>query len=401
MMRARLPIALSCLVLASGCASNYAAPVASYDEGGYYEMAEPAPQAERDMVRGEMAPVPARSSMAISAGKMKRSFAKSRSGGGSKPQPAQQPQPTPRRKRLVHYDSWARLRVDSPEEAARAAVEQVRAVQGYVETQTKMRLVLRVPVAAFEALFDAMLRLGEVLDKSISAQDVTEAFTAIDLRLRTLKTARDRLTELLAKAKNENERLQILAQIGRLTEQIDTLEVKLDTLARLAAFSRITLELVPKNVAGPRPEEPVAAMRWIWQLSPYQFNVAQRSERLEVEVPEGFVELSQRDNFVAESADGAVIWSAERDNDPEGTTDFWLSAIETRLSRVYPHTKRVPLGRFSAIEVREADEDGLHYLIGVRVKEDALELIEVRYPTAAHKKRHNAAIIAALLGGEA
>ena len=121
---------------------------------------------------------------------------------------------------------------------------------------------------------------------------MTEAFTAIDLRLRTLRAARDRLTELLAKAKNENERLQILGEIGRLTEQIDNLELKLDTLARLAAFSRITLELVPKNVSGPRPEEPVAAMRWIWRLSPYRFDVAHRADTLEVAIPEGFVELT-------------------------------------------------------------------------------------------------------------
>ena len=105
---------------------------------------------------------------------------------------------------------------------------------------------LRVPVARFEEAMDAVLGSGEVVEKSISAQDVTDAFVAVELRLATLRNTQARLQALLAKSQDEQEKLMLVRQIQRVSEEIDRLEGQSRTLADLADLARINVSLLPR-----------------------------------------------------------------------------------------------------------------------------------------------------------
>jgi hypothetical protein len=317
------------------------------------------------------------------------------SAGPTEPAPAQPIE----RARMVHYNGYAKLRVTSPKESIAAAIKSGQEVGAYVETMNDTLLTLRVPVAKFRELFATLVKLGDVLERSMTAEDVTDAYTAADLRLKTLKASRDRLITLLGHARSENEKLQLLAEIRRLTEEVDRLEMEIKTLASLAAFSRLTLQMVPRQAHEAAAPEELAAFRWIRDLSPFRRDVAAEGKRLDLKVPEGMVLLGKSERWTAEGADGAVIWASRRDNEPKGTTEFWLESLRGRLAPEYGSAESLRIGGFQFLRLVDQSEVAYRYLVGVRVDDGKLQLIEIYYPTAEHEKRYAPAIKAALEGG--
>lgn len=307
----------------------------------------------------------------------------------------------PTQKRLVYYNGFMELRVTEPQQTLERAVQMAEDAGGYVETFAGNRIVLRVPVAVFRSIYDDMLKLGEIVSRSVNAQDITEAYTSVELRLRTLRASRDRLIELLARARTEEEKLSLLREIKRLTERVDQLEMQLKTLATLASFSRITVVTQPKREDVYSTEaESVAAFRWIRALSPFKRDVAYDGERLDLKAPTGMVSLENREHWMAESADGAQIWTHERENNPSGTTQFWIDAIRLRLGPSYASADVTTIGSFATLRLEDGGPEGYRYLVGVNVQGDDLHVVEIYFPTAEHEKRYREAVEASLQRGE-
>lgn len=303
-------------------------------------------------------------------------------------------------KRMVHYSGWARLEATKTEELLKAVSLLAEGMGGFVEQLTPSSVTVRVPVARFDEAFKATLQLGEVVDKSVSAEDVTDAFTAVDLRLRTAKSTRDRLVALLAQAKNESEKLALLAQIRRLSEQIDVMEGQLRTLASLANFSRITVEAVARQAFASRaPGQDPAGFGWIHGISPFQRQMTEGWKLSEMAVPTGFVALDVKKRFIAESADGAVIWTAELPNDPAGDAAFWTAAIQKRLSDDFKSVEAMDIGGYKLLRFVSETDDDYRYVVGVRVDGDELHLVQVYYPNEATEARYQEAVRQAIAGG--
>lgn len=383
------------LVLLSACASprpqvmrdDQAFPYANADVAP----AEAAPSAAADV--GQEANPMARAPAAAGRADYERRLPPPSTASVTPAEPGAEPAASPSEPvagtRLVHYTGYAKLRVSDPEEIANTIIARVEADGGYIEQRRQLQLVVRIPVRAFRAVFAALLKMGDVIDQAMSAQDITDSYSDVKLRLETLRAARSRLAELLAQATHERERLDILNQISQLTEEIDVLQAQLNTLATLAAFSRITIALVPRYVERRTPtDEPIAAFRWIWQLSPFKRDIAQSGKRLELKVPQGMAKLSHRDQFVTESADGAVLWTARRPNEPRGTSEFWQTAIAKRLAPEYAKAETRNLGAFKALHLVDHGDDPYRYLIAVRANGNELELVEVFYPSAKQETRY-------------
>lgn len=307
------------------------------------------------------------------------------------------PQPT----RMVHYNGYAKLRVDSARKAGDEAQAAAVAAGGYVEQQAGAALTLRVPVAGFQALFARLLALGEVLQKSVTAQDVTDAFTDVGLRLDTARAARDRLLVLLGKARTEQEKLDLLRELQRLALEIDALEAASRTLGQLAALSRISLVFVERSAALSRTvEEPVAAFAWIRPLSPYRRDVAFASERLDLPVPEKFVALTDKNPFLCESADGAVFSAFRRDNEPRGTARFWADAVKARQGPEFASVSEAAVGDFLVLRFVTRGDKPASYRVALRVDGSHLDVAEALFPTAAHEERLAGSVEAALQKGK-
>jgi hypothetical protein len=189
---------------------------------------------------------------------------------------AKKPEPAAK-KRMVHYNGFVRLKVTSPRETMEQAVAIAERAGGYVEASSDTTLTLRIPAEKIRPVFADVQKLGDVLARSLTAHDVTDAFTAMELRLSTYRASRDRLVTLLGRARNEAEKLELLREIKRLTEEIDQLELRIQTLVKLASFSRLTLECVPRQAHTAGAPEEIAAFRWIRDLSPFRRDVAATS----------------------------------------------------------------------------------------------------------------------------
>lgn len=303
-------------------------------------------------------------------------------------------------RRSIYYNGFARMRVTRPTEVLDQVVAMTTQLGGFVERLSSNSVTVRVPVDQFQATFDRIVKLGDVLEKSITAQDVTDALMEIGLRLETSRATRERLIALLAKARTEDEKLQLLAQIQRVTEEIDRLEAQIRTLESLAAFSRITVETVQREALSARSSsDEIAEFQWIQNLSPFRRDVAGWGERLAFEVPDGLVELDNKRMFMTESADGASFWASHRPNKPEGTSAFWLDALKVRLEPEFEKSTVETWGRYQVLRLVDRSESPYVYLVGVAAEGDKLELVEVHYPSSAHEQRYGAKVKAAVEGG--
>lgn len=307
--------------------------------------------------------------------------------------------------RMVHYDGFVRLRVTRIEEGVDAIRTLALARGGLVERVDSQSIVIRVPVASFEESFKAVLGLGEVMDKNISARDVTEAFTAVDLRLATSRATLARLQELLARSTDEKERLQLLRQIERLTEEIDRLEAQLRTLSALASLSRISVELVPREaLAFQDAEDESRELSWIRQLSPFRMDpVAGEAglddKKLELAVPDGMVRLEERGPFIAEAADGARAWAWQAESQPEADAAWWLEAMRQRLGPDFASASQKSLGPWQVLVLTERGDAPYTWWIAVRREGRWLQVFQAWSPSPEASARHLQALEAVLVGG--
>jgi len=400
------------LLFALGCAKKDYAPMA---------MAENSPYGGAEDAEGEVMAVAAAVSRAPmrdeSAPRPRMPSPAPRAAGAPAPPPPPPPPPpngappapeappateAPAAARMVHYEGWARLRVDDPEAAVNALAGLAKETGGFVEQSSQSRVTLRVPVAQFEAAFAKALLLGAVVDKSIQAEDVTEAFTSVELRARTARMTRDRLIALLAKANSEEEKLRLLAELQRVSEELDRLEASMKHLSALAALSRITVQLDPRRPIDLRAAgADVAALSWIRQLSPFHRAVAEGGKPLLIDVPPQMIRLDARPHLIAEGADGARLWSSRQDNTPVGDAAFWATAIEQRLGPEFQSVTRGTVGDYTTLRFLDRSDQPYVYVIALRVDGKRLHLVELYLPTLAHEGRYAEAFAQALTGSRA
>jgi Domain of unknown function (DUF4349) len=133
---------------------------------------------------------------------------------------------------------------------------------GYLAARTDSSVVIRVPSRHFRDALTAMEKLGEVKRRSVNAEDVSEQFHDLEVRLANLKTVQKRLQDFLSKAANVNEALQVERELERIGQEIDRIEGRMRFLRARATFSTITVDLTAKPkqqvvvAQGPPPPPP-------------------------------------------------------------------------------------------------------------------------------------------------
>ncbi len=314
--------------------------------------------------------------------------------------------PEAARQRMVFYDGFVKLRSVKPQETLDAAAELAKAVGGYVESLKSNMIILRIPVAKFDEIYKAVLKLADVLEKSVSARDITESFQDVELRLATAIMTRNRLVELLSQSKDEKEKIRLLKEIQRLSEQVETLENLKAMLATMADFSKLTIVVEERQLmAGRADAEELAEFKWIASLSPFKRDAWKDKTRLNFTVPKEMVELDKKDRFIAESADGAVFWALCRDNLPEGDAQFWIEAIKVRLAQEFGAVSQQKAGDYVLLRFVENAEKPYIYFIGVKAdhvgadREPPLHLIQVYFPSEAQEKRYGESILDSIAKG--
>jgi hypothetical protein len=129
-----------------------------------------------------------------------------------------------------------------------------------------MSVTIRVPVTVFEEAVKRVESVGDMLHRNVQAEDVTEEFRDLEIRLKSARAVQQRLTELLAKAVKVEESIAIERELDRVSGEIERVEGRMKYLRDRAAFSTITVRFEPKpkeHVGGGEVRLPV---RWLYDL---------------------------------------------------------------------------------------------------------------------------------------
>jgi hypothetical protein len=111
-------------------------------------------------------------------------------------------------------------------------------------------MTVRVPAASYQDVLSEIRGLGVKVDSEGSnASDVTEEYTDLEARLRNLEATEVRLLELMGRATNVNEILQVQDRLNGVRSEIERVKGRMSLLDRLTDLATITVHLRPV-VAG-------------------------------------------------------------------------------------------------------------------------------------------------------
>lgn len=158
--------------------------------------------------------------------------------------------------RRIVYTGTTSAVVDDVAAAVRAVRDAATVEGGYVFAQDigpgQGRVVLKVPVDRFDAVFDAIVGIGEVEAQHIEAEDVTERFVDLESRQATLATSIERIRGFLAATTNVDEISRLEGELTNREAEHDVIAGQLRVLRDRTTYGTITAEL--------RLEDPSAAL---------------------------------------------------------------------------------------------------------------------------------------------
>ncbi|MGQ0433334.1 MAG: DUF4349 domain-containing protein [Microthrixaceae bacterium] len=102
-------------------------------------------------------------------------------------------------------------------------------------------LVVRVPAESFDSLLTGVRKLGDVKAASAKGTDVTAQFTDLAARLTALSATRDRLSAVLADAKNVPDILAVQDRITNVQVEIERLQGQQRLLEDQASFATLAI----------------------------------------------------------------------------------------------------------------------------------------------------------------
>ncbi|MFQ5975261.1 MAG: DUF4349 domain-containing protein [Candidatus Hydrothermarchaeales archaeon] len=116
----------------------------------------------------------------------------------------------------------------------------------YVNAEDKFKtgsITIRVPTDDHDVAVKEITALGEVKSKRTSGRDVTEEYVDIEARLRNLNREEERLLEILDKAGEVKDLLEVERELARVRGEIERLTGRKRLLDDRIDYSTITVEL--------------------------------------------------------------------------------------------------------------------------------------------------------------
>lgn len=150
------------------------------------------------------------------------------------------------------------LRMMADEEAIPKTIDRIidvaESVGGHLAGRKDQSVQVKVPSASFRDALAKVEGLGGVVARSVTADDVSEEFHDLEVRLANLRATRQRLQEFLARAGNVQDLLTVERELERVAQEIDRAEGRLEFLRARATMSLISVSL------GAKPKAPAVVV---------------------------------------------------------------------------------------------------------------------------------------------
>jgi outer membrane biosynthesis protein TonB len=156
----------------------------------------------------------------------------------------------------------ASIVADDPSDAAARVADLTEKSGGRVEARQEQEatdnqpaaahLTLRLPADAVNTTIDAFRTIGKVTDVTLNKQDVTAQGADLDARIGALQTSTGRLSELLAKAGNVADLLEVERELAARQADLDSLKAQRAALSDQVAMSTldVSISATPATVAA-------------------------------------------------------------------------------------------------------------------------------------------------------
>jgi len=154
------------------------------------------------------------------------------------------------KKRKIIFSALLSLSVDKLDTVNIQIEKIAKKYKGYVNELGTYRTIIRVKSTYLDAAIRDISTLGNLKNKTIRGQDVTEAYLDYKIRLENAEKARKKYLELLAKAENVEAAVKVEKELERLNETIDLLKGKMKRINHLSEFSTITINLNERKKPG-------------------------------------------------------------------------------------------------------------------------------------------------------
>jgi Domain of unknown function (DUF4349)/Putative zinc-finger len=167
--------------------------------------------------------------------------------------------PTANRKLI--RNATAELEVVSFDESVQKITAFAAEEKGYVSTTSsekqangKLRgeIVVKVLPDNLDRFLGKLRGIGELKNQALTTEDVTKAYFDTESRLKNARMMEQRLIEILkTKSKDVADLLEVEKELGRVREQIETMQGELKFMDSQVAFATVTITLAEKNMNLP------------------------------------------------------------------------------------------------------------------------------------------------------
>jgi len=153
--------------------------------------------------------------------------------------------------------SYLRFETQDLDKTYNQVIQFVKQNQGFVQNdnsnkshnQMSRNLEIRIPTKNFQKTIDSISNHVAFFDtKRISARDVTEEFIDLEARLKAKGTLEKRYLELLSKANNVKEMLEIERELSNIREEIEAKQGRLKYLQTQVSLSTLNIEFYKVDV---------------------------------------------------------------------------------------------------------------------------------------------------------
>ena len=150
----------------------------------------------------------------------------------------------------IIYNAYIRLIVRKTDSLSQKLKEIAVKYDGYLLSAGSDEITIRVKADKLENAISDIEKEGKVDYKDISGEDVTELFSDYEIRLDNAMKARKRYLELLEKAANVSEALEVEKELERLNNEIELIKGKLKLMEHLVSYSTIRVGYQEKVKPG-------------------------------------------------------------------------------------------------------------------------------------------------------
>lgn len=174
-------------------------------------------------------------------------------------------QPAPADKRIILKTASLSIVVDDPAAALTRITSLAEEMGGWVVQSATNRVAIasggevergtitvRVPAERLdEALASIKSGVGSVNSENVTGQDVTQEYTDLTSQLTNLEAAEKQLRAIMDKAQTTQDVLSVYNELVRVRGEIETTRGRIQYYEQAAAFSSITVEVIPTAIEAP------------------------------------------------------------------------------------------------------------------------------------------------------